>query len=510
MKHSFLTTFCLFLLFIGRFSFHAQICDKKTSFYFDKNQSNLQAAEQQKLDKFVKVFAQKTDTFMLELHAFSDSIASVAYNHNLSSQRLQTVLSYIKNHSSARFKIVEKVRGEALPPESNATEEGRAKNRRVDVFYWKVNNGRITLKGKGNLELDLEPEYFGSCGVCESNPKLQEIYTNDQAERAGIPLTTTDGRELITSGMMKFDFSCQDKEERFKKRKGPCPEIVIRIPAGNYDSGYEIWRSTPERTRSALRWYTDPDGILEYDAKNKCYVLRVMYCPGQDMVNLDKLRGLPSNRETVSSAISGSLGAIALPELSRSRKGTYVESSEPAVVLGYGKPDKNLWRFRYLKTGPLFFVDSGQAKNKIGYMFSGSIDRYEAYCDTPACVTEKQCWCFELPIDAYAKIIYFKKNKEHRLKMPWRYRSYNPKLFIPAADTLLPMEKISRRKYKFQQPLPDTYVVVYSRQADAANKRAYDAHISLEEVKTKHKRSRNYYKAKLKSRQIQKAIRSNS
>ncbi len=487
-----------------------QVCDKKTSIYFEKNAFDLAAQENQKLEKLTKLFAQKNDTFFLEIHAFSDSVASAEYNYNLAGKRLKSVLQYIKKNAACHFKIVEKVRGEVVSSRSNTTEAGLAENRRVDVFYWKMKDGKITLKGKGLMELDIEPEYFGSCGVCESNPKMTTVYTNEDAARQGIPMTTTDGEQLITGGMMTFDFSCQDKESRFRNRKRPCPEIVIRIPSGSFDNGYEIWRATPERERSALRWYTDPDGVLEYDEKNKCYLLRVNFCPGQPFINLDKLVTRQTGGNIERPYVPDSIGAIAIPELSRSRTGTYVQSEGPGYIIGYGKAKGNLWQFRYRGKSPVFFTDSGMAKNKIGYMFSGPIARYEAECDTLRCRSEKQCWCFEVPIDAYTKIIYFKKNKEHRLKLPFKYRKYSPKLFIPAADTVLAMTKVSRRKYSFQQPLPDTYVVVYNKKADASNKRAYDAHVSLDDIKTKHHRRPNYYKAKLKRRQLQKAIQSNS
>ncbi|PBQ33741.1 hypothetical protein CNR22_18795 [Sphingobacteriaceae bacterium] len=88
----------------------SQICDKKTSVFFDADKYNISGNEGQKLEKLCKVFAQQTDTFMLEVYSFSDSIASVEYNYKLAGKRLKTIVSYLKKNSSAYFEIKETIR----------------------------------------------------------------------------------------------------------------------------------------------------------------------------------------------------------------------------------------------------------------------------------------------------------------------------------------------------------------------------------------------------------------
>ncbi|HHD77397.1 MAG TPA: OmpA family protein, partial [Campylobacteraceae bacterium] len=65
---------------------------------------------------------------------YTDNIGSDAYNLRLSLQRAQSVADYMiycEKINPKRFKIVGK--GKENPVASNATEEGRAKNRRVEI-----------------------------------------------------------------------------------------------------------------------------------------------------------------------------------------------------------------------------------------------------------------------------------------------------------------------------------------------------------------------------------------
>ncbi|PBQ33742.1 hypothetical protein CNR22_18800 [Sphingobacteriaceae bacterium] len=370
---------------------------------------------------------------------------------------------------------------------------------------------KITLKAKGGTEIDLDKNYFGSCGVCGSKPVMTEVFTNEQAAQQGVSLQTTDGDNLITGGMMNLELNCPDRIDRNRKKTWPCSDVVIRIPAANFDPEMGVWKVSRESTTGAIKWEQDEKGELEYDAKNKCYIMRANYCPGLGNmlsgINCDKRGGMG----TSTGRLKDSIGLIAVPELARSRRTTNVRAVNSGLIYGNGVESVNIWRFSYRGKGSVFFEDQGLAKNNIGYMFSGNIDRYEAECDSGR-IKEKKCWCFEIPIEAYDKIIYFKKKKEIRLKVPYKYRNYAVKLFIPAADTLLPLKKTgnSERKYAFKEPLPETYIVLYNETANASDKRAYDGHVYLGEVKTKYNKRHHYYKAKLKRRQVRKAISNNS
>jgi outer membrane protein OmpA-like peptidoglycan-associated protein len=70
----------------------------------------------------------------IEIQGHTDSKGTAAYNRNLSRQRAAVVSNYLvsKNISSGRVNVVGY--GEGTPKYSNATESGRAENRRVEFL----------------------------------------------------------------------------------------------------------------------------------------------------------------------------------------------------------------------------------------------------------------------------------------------------------------------------------------------------------------------------------------
>jgi hypothetical protein len=469
----------------------AQICDKKTRVFFESDKYSISSAEEKKLRSLTSLFSQKTDTFLLEIYAFTDSIASKEYNYKLAQNRFKSIANYLKKNSAAHFEIMSKVRGEADPLSSNDTEAGRAKNRRVEIFHFKINGGRVTLKGKGGMEMAVEKNYFAPRGICECNPQLMEIYTNQEAARAGIDLTTTDGCALITGGMISLSFEGQDANR--------CTDVIIKIPGSEFDEEMEIWNSTPvSQTQSMSNWFRESSGQLEYDEETKFYTLTVKLCPG-NRINLDKI-----NRRAQSLACRDSAGVIALPELSRPKRFRNFGIGKSSILTKEGVTRATVARFPYKGRGQVNFVDSGISKEKIGYYFSGTLDGYERECDSARCTRLKECWCYEIPLSEYTKLIYFQKKKNYRLKVPMKYKNYSVRLYIPAADTTLAVEQVegSRRKYTFKQPLPDTYVVLYKESSNTNNKREYDYQVDLDKVRKKYSKRNKVYKAKIKRKQL--------
>lgn len=98
---------------------------------FDFNKSTLTAQAKTNLDKLVTVFTEYPDTNIV-IYGYTDSSGPDDYNLKLSQQRAEAVKSYLskKGVSSARFTTTGM--GEADPIESNETDAGRSKNRRVE------------------------------------------------------------------------------------------------------------------------------------------------------------------------------------------------------------------------------------------------------------------------------------------------------------------------------------------------------------------------------------------
>jgi|GEM_PF-6217344 len=490
----------LFFCVLFSQTIQAQICTKKTSIYFDSGKFQISPAENRKLDSLCMIFSQKQDTFLIEVHAHSDSIASVDYNTKLSNDRVNSVLSYLRKKSKAHFEITTKIWGEASPLNTNLTEQGRSKNRSIDIFMWRIKDGQITLKGKRGVEVDVDKNYFGPCGVCESNPKIVETLSNEEAARQGIPLTTTEGEQLSTGGMISLDFNCGGK------KADPDAEITVRIPAENPDDRLELWTAPEENDIKKIRFAREKSGQMDYDAKNKSYVIRSAYKRGQRL-NLDYVVNRGSNKGIqAGSSISLISAIIAVPELNRSIKLQHITRTDTGKIHGGGRRiSKKKIAFIYETKGGFHFVDSGMTKDKIGYRFSGSIEEYQVECDTAKCRTQKFCWCFEVPVEAYTKVIYYQKDKDIRLKIPGKYRKYDVKLYIPAADMIEHAHKTgpSSRKVLFTQPLPETEIALLD-----ANKNIV-ARIKLKSIPLKHKTKKKYYKGKIKRKQVKKAMKDN-
>ncbi len=108
------------------------IFDDKSGVTFALNSANLTTASKQNLDKIAEVFLEFPDTkLMLEGH--TDSSGDENYNMNLSTNRAKAVSSYLQSKGIAASRMTEKGYGETAPRFDNATKEGQAKNRRVEI-----------------------------------------------------------------------------------------------------------------------------------------------------------------------------------------------------------------------------------------------------------------------------------------------------------------------------------------------------------------------------------------
>lgn len=103
-------------------------------FAHDSAEINPQYAD--KLNKLGE-YLQKNPTARLALSAFTDNNGPTEYNIDLSHRRVESVAAYLeKNFKIARERMALNFYGEANPVADNKTDEGRAKNRRIEGFVW--------------------------------------------------------------------------------------------------------------------------------------------------------------------------------------------------------------------------------------------------------------------------------------------------------------------------------------------------------------------------------------
>lgn len=103
-------------------------------FGFDEDQPL--ASEQGKLDNFVSV-AKANPTEQFKLTGNTDSKGSDAYNTDLSKRRVDNVAQYAVNNGVPASQMILDYKSFHDPVASNDTDQGRADNRRVDIWEHK-------------------------------------------------------------------------------------------------------------------------------------------------------------------------------------------------------------------------------------------------------------------------------------------------------------------------------------------------------------------------------------
>jgi outer membrane protein OmpA-like peptidoglycan-associated protein len=100
--------------------------------YFDTNKSELTTASIGILDRAVSILKKYSEA-RIEIAGHADSRNTDAYNMALSKRRAASVHQYLLAHGIEAKRMMQKGYGESQPVASNDSEEGMAKNRRVEL-----------------------------------------------------------------------------------------------------------------------------------------------------------------------------------------------------------------------------------------------------------------------------------------------------------------------------------------------------------------------------------------
>jgi len=99
---------------------------------FDVGSYSLKPEFRATLDKVADSLKQYPDS-LIDVYGHTDSTGSDAYNQTLSENRARTVANYLQMQGVNPARIRSQGYGETMPVTDNATEEGRRKNRRVEI-----------------------------------------------------------------------------------------------------------------------------------------------------------------------------------------------------------------------------------------------------------------------------------------------------------------------------------------------------------------------------------------
>jgi len=99
---------------------------------FDTDSTAIKPAFRDTLDRVAQSLNQYPNS-LIDVYGHTDSTGSDAYNMTLSQRRAEAVASYLSSRGVSASRIRSQGFGETQPVASNATEEGRSANRRVEI-----------------------------------------------------------------------------------------------------------------------------------------------------------------------------------------------------------------------------------------------------------------------------------------------------------------------------------------------------------------------------------------
>lgn len=106
--------------------------DLSETVQFDEGSSNLVARSKELLDDVARVLSEHPEVIKVQIEGHTDSIAGPKLNMKLSRDRVASVRAYLIEKGISPKRLGVKAFGESKPIADNKTDEGRAKNRRVD------------------------------------------------------------------------------------------------------------------------------------------------------------------------------------------------------------------------------------------------------------------------------------------------------------------------------------------------------------------------------------------
>lgn len=111
------------------------IPEKRITFNYKSDKVEEEAQEE--LKEIIE-FMLKNNDYVLEIEGHTDNIGDNESNKRHSLRRAQAIADYLVEQGLLRSRIRVSGRGETKPVATNATEEGRAKNRRVEFTLYKI------------------------------------------------------------------------------------------------------------------------------------------------------------------------------------------------------------------------------------------------------------------------------------------------------------------------------------------------------------------------------------
>ncbi|MCS7162019.1 MAG: OmpA family protein [Bacteroidia bacterium] len=102
--------------------------------FFDFDKATLRPESEVELRKVAEILRQNP-SWRIEVQGHTDSVGHPAYNQNLSQRRAEAVRQFLIDQGIAARRITARGYGATRPIAPNTTEDGRARNRRVEILF---------------------------------------------------------------------------------------------------------------------------------------------------------------------------------------------------------------------------------------------------------------------------------------------------------------------------------------------------------------------------------------
>ena len=239
--------FRLAILLITPLTLFGQTKTTKTSVYFDNDKYELRIDAQQTIDKMIEALTQTT-ILKITLSGNTDNSADSLYNLKLSDNRTEAVKKYFVTKGFKENIFTTNYFGEEKPIATNSNDEGKQKNRRVDiVFFYKQKEiikqiPKDTIIPKRIVSVDTCKKdtvitliqgtqlVFNRCEYLEIKNCIEFTETNNSQDilANGLTLMDESGLPITSCGMIRVNMKpgCTERE-CFKfpvKVRFPVPE----------------------------------------------------------------------------------------------------------------------------------------------------------------------------------------------------------------------------------------------------------------------------------------------
>lgn len=290
-------------LVLGSFSLQAQ--EQETSIvYFALDSDELTSEARLKLDDLLQEIDQ-LDRWKLEVRAHTDATGTDQYNEALAQRRAAAVRHYLTERALPMDLVSISTFGEHRPAESNITEDGRMRNRRVeiDLYTWPLQSlhdllgglregdrqfftfpsgQSVAITGADGTTVWIPSDIFvhadGRTAQGEIRLEMREAYT--YADMIAQGLSTHSGTSMLeTGGMVFLEASLGD--EKLQIREGE--ELVVGMPTGEQLEGMQLFTGTTDTNGNLLDW--NPTG--QAFQKNKMATLRIADPPAMPEIRTE-------------------------------------------------------------------------------------------------------------------------------------------------------------------------------------------------------------------------------